>query len=473
MRAREIVFVVLVILIGLSIQSVVGFHPWKYFQVEGVRLGDKYREFAENKEQAVEPALPIRIENRYGDLWIRGWDQPRASVQLRKRVYLNDEIKAKAVADKIHIVIESKGGETVIRSNRDECGLSPNMVQTDLEITIPQALVVRTVGTHGDVKIEGLKTGGLDMRVSYGDLSLQNTTGETKVTNEHSDITVKGLQGGLTLENGYNDVSLIGVTGDVKAKNDHGDVHVEQIGGSVQLQADYGDVIIKSVAKDVVCTGDHSEVKVIDCPGNVDVQNSYEDLIVENVGGKVQVKGEHSPLSFKKIAGELKASTNYESVEGASFKGPVQIDAEHSSVELRDLSSDCAVRTSYEDVSILDFDGKIDLHNSRGSCELRARGAVSAPISIRADYGDVQLALPRGARFQLIAETLSGDVAISYPLVDVSRSEKNQLVHVTGSSSGGTANRGPMVEIRASYGDISVNARGGSDAEHDTGSSGE
>ncbi len=454
MKAREIVFVILVVLFGLSIQSFVGFNPSPYFHIDTDWDQDRYREYTETKEVAADAKLPILFENAYGDVTIRGWDEPRISILLRKRVCMREEEKARAEADRIHIVAEPKSGEMYLGSNRSKENRIGTNLQTDFEVTIPNSIFLKIVGEHGDFKIQNLKSAGVDLAIAYGDLDMKNIEGNTTIRNDHSEISLNGLAGNLLLDDTYDDLTLIRISGDAKVKNTHGDVDIENVGGGLDLIADYGDIVLKQVAKDVTVAGDHSSVQLNDCLGNATINNSYESIDVTKVSGKLNATGDHSPVTFKDIGDAVKIQTSYDEIDGARIKGPLTVQGDRASVNLKNLEAGCTVNTTNEDVTIVDFVGKIDITAPHGSCRLRASIPPSSPIAVHSDNGDIRIVLPPNSQFQFLAETVSAEIKCRYPSMNTYRTDENQRVRVTGSS-GGQA-RGPMVELRSTYGDITI-----------------
>ncbi|MEW6364001.1 MAG: DUF4097 family beta strand repeat-containing protein [Acidobacteriota bacterium] len=465
MRAREVVFVLFVIAVGLCIRAGTGlkedlkdFHGWQ------IHYSDKAHEYVETKEEAVDVKAPIRFDNSHGDATITGWDQPRVSIKLTKRVYLDDEKRAKEEAAKAHILLESRAGETVIGCDRGES--QSYRIETDFDITLPNSMVIKARNEHGDLSLHDLKPAALEVTANYGECMLKNVAGDVTIRADHGEPTIENLTGNLYVENTYGELQITQVSGDVKAKNTHEDTQVQKVGGGLELDSDYGDIVVREIVKDAVVRGDHSAVDLSGCEGNVTVVNSYEDVLVGKVAGKLEIHGDHSPVDFSGIGGAARVVTSYERINGQDLAGAVEIQAERAPVDLAGVAGGCTVRTSYEDVSIRDFTGRVDVSVPHSGCRLRTNTPPSAPIVVRADNGDIRLVLPPESQFQLLAESLTGEVNCRYPGMSTYRDEQKQLTRVTGSSGGGA--RGPMIELYCKYGDVTVAQTTESDEQAET-----
>lgn len=467
MKAREIVFVLLVIAIGLSIQGARG--SWRFgpFWSHEDRERDSYHEFAETKEVAADQTRSARVENIYGDVTVRGWSEPRISVTLRKRVYERHEEQAREVADKVHIVIRQNGEQTVVTSDRGQLSDRQERLRTDFEIVVPEPLLLAIQNEHGDIAIGNLRTTGAELRATHGDVALTNFTGDIKMTNEHTDTVVNDLTGSLAVENGYGDTKVARVSGDVVIKSLHGDASVQGVSGTLQVNNDYGEIRVKEVQKDVQLGGQRAEVVATDCSSNVTVNNTYESVRAENILGALSVRGEHSQVTFRRVGGEAKVETSYGDVEGSNVAGAVEIVGNHTSVDLRGIEGECKIKTSYDDVKVVDFTAGMDVNVQHGGCRLVPRVAPSAPIIVHTEYEDIHLSLPRGASFDLLAESLSGEIEVDYPLSTQNRSEQDQKVQLTGSTASGEGGKRPKIELRSSYGDVRVSQSGGGSSEDD------
>jgi len=73
-------------------------------------------------------------------------------------------------------------------------------------------------------------------------------------------------------------------------------------------------------------------------------------------------------------------------------------------------------------------------------------------LSATATYGDVQLQVPAGSRFELHAAADSGALDVTLPGLTTSESSEQRLIGRLGEG-------GALVQLRASHGDVRISQR--------------
>ena len=125
------------------------------------------------------------------------------------------------------------GGWTVI----DGCSV-------DFDITVGQGSAVRISDEHGDVTVTGIN-GSIVVSTSHGDVRLSRDGGTVSATTDNGDVKADRLSGGTVSASSDNgDVRLLFATapGNVSATSDNGDVHVgvPNVASGYRVQAETG-----------------------------------------------------------------------------------------------------------------------------------------------------------------------------------------------------------------------------------------
>jgi len=135
--------------------------------------------------------------------------------------------------------------------------------------------------------------------------------------------------------------------------------------------------------------------------------------------------------------------------------GAARVDADAGSghVTLSEISGDAKVDVGSGDVSLQNIGGGVRVDT--GSGDIKIESSLGRGVQWRLDTGsgDVLLLLPEDARFEISAETSSGEIEIDFPLTVTGKIRKRELRGAVGES--------PEAEIRieTSSGDIRIKKR--------------
>ncbi|MEU8661315.1 DUF4097 family beta strand repeat-containing protein [Actinoplanes philippinensis] len=160
--------------------------------------------------------------------------------------------------------------------------------RVDFVITAPPGVAVKGELRSGDVMLRG--TGPVDLKVTSGDVMVENGSGPVKVRATSGDLNVIGGTE-VSLEAHDGDLSVLDVTGPVTAKASSGDINLKLSGAaSVTASASSGDIDLMVPAGDyrvraVSGSGDHEVFGITDNP------TSDKILELRTGSGDVRVNG--------------------------------------------------------------------------------------------------------------------------------------------------------------------------------------
>jgi DUF4097 and DUF4098 domain-containing protein YvlB len=237
----------------------------------------------------------------------------------------------------------------------------------------------------------------------------------------------------------------------VEARGRSGDVTVSSISGTVDVSTDRGDVRLSEVTGNAKLSVAHSGlVRVVDSKGNVDLEGKGSDIQMENVGGEVTVNGSYSgTIEFKKLDKPLHFESPQTEMRVVKLPGSLTLD-------LGDLRANGVVgpmrfHSKSRDVHIEEFSDALDLELSdRGDIDLSTSKKPLGKIDVHTKNGNIDLALPENAAFDLRQTTNQGEAHNEYgPSVKLEISGRSaSLKSVDG--------KGPTVVATADRGSISI-----------------
>jgi hypothetical protein len=193
------------------------------------------------------------------------------------------------------------------------------------------------------------------------------------------------------------DFDIHDVDGAVAIASDSASVRLENIGGEARLELRSSDI-----------------VRAVNLKGSLDLKGRGGDIDLENIGGPVSINGYYSgmvqfhnlskTLHFvgpqteffaEKIPGQVRMPLN--DFTGSNLVGPVRL------------------TTRSRDVQLSDFTNSLEMNVDRGDIELRPGAMPLGKMDVHTRIsGDITLALPPAAKFDLTASTGMGEVDNSF-----------------------------------------------------------
>ncbi len=261
-------------------------------------------------------------------------------------------------------------------------------------------------------------------------------SGEQRVSSD-LDITVPR---GATVEahGRYGDFDINDITGSVEVDSDNAGVRVNNIGGSVRFDLRRSDV-----------------ARAVNVKGSVDIKGGRgQDIELENIEGQVTIGGSFSgDQQFRNLSKPLRFDNSQ--TELAVEKLPGQIRMALGQVNAENLMGPVRLKTRSRDVSITDFTQSLEIDVERGDIEIRPVRVPLSKIEVETRSGNIEMALPSGARFNLTAVAKRGDVENEYgePL-RVAGDRSGDKDH--GATLAGAVGSGPSLKLTTGRGTITV-----------------
>jgi hypothetical protein len=257
-------------------------------------------------------------------------------------------------------------------------------------------------------------------------------TGEQRVWTD-LDVTVpRGA--GLEVRGREGEFEISDLAGNLEVYSDNSGVRLRSLGGNVRLDLRRSDLI-----------------RAVDVKGFVEISSGRgSDLELENIGGPVTVNGSfYGSLQFRNLAQALRFQSESTDLRVEKLPGQLQTD-------LRELTGSQLVgpvrlSTRSRDVRLEDFTDSLELALDHGDITLRPARAPLARIDARTRRGQVELALPDGAKFQLRASTGQGQVSNDYGSALTTETEGRG-----GTLRSGTSAQGPEISVATERGSVTV-----------------
>lgn len=255
----------------------------------------------------------------------------------------------------------------------------------------------------------------------------------------NADLDLSVPQGASIEAHGrYGDFDIQGVNGNVNIDSDNAGVRLENLGGNVQINTRASDT-----------------VRAVNVKGSVELKGRGEDLELQNIGGPVNVTALYigdvhlsnlqQPVrwedslnsgSYEKLPGEIRITRG--EFSGNNIVGPIRM------------------RVPSSDVQLSNFTNSLDLTLFRGDIDLKP-GNDLPKIDVHTRSGDIDLALPPGAKFDLRATTNHGDASNEYG------DALHQQDAGHGATISGSTGAGPDIRLETGRGTVTIRKDNGNE----------
>jgi DUF4097 and DUF4098 domain-containing protein YvlB len=245
----------------------------------------------------------------------------------------------------------------------------------------------------------------------------------------------------------------------VEAHSSYGDYDLSELQGGVDLHGDRADVRLSKIGGNARIELERSDlVRAVDLTGNLDLEGKGSDVELENISGQVTINGSYSgSLEFKNVAKPLHYESPNTDLRVAALPGQINMDL--GELNASHLVGPVHLMTKSKDVKIEDFTESLELETERGDIDLTPGHLPLAKIEARSHTGEISLALPEKATFQLVASTDHGEAVNEFgPAI-----QKETDGH--SASLKGNVGQGPSIHLVTERGTVTVRKAGAQEPE--------
>ena len=247
----------------------------------------------------------------------------------------------------------------------------------------------------------------------------------------------------------------------IEASGRKGDFEVTDLNGDIDIVSDDAGVRIQNVVGNVhVDTRTGDIVRCTTVKGNVDIKGHGQDVELEKVSGPVEVNGRYSGVISLRELGKT-VHVDGMDTELTLEKLPGQVRLERGTLNVQSAEGPVVVNGKSTDVEVSGFNDSLIVQVDKGDIDLRPGKLPLAKMKIRTRSGNIDLAVPDAAKFDLVASTSHGDVQNEFgePLKQVSYGNN-------GSKLEGIVGPGPALSLSTDRGTITVRKASAEDAKN-------
>lgn len=299
--------------------------------------------------------------------------------------------------------------------------LAPVAAQAKIERVVEKSFTVQPGGTLT------VETQGGDVRILTSNEATVKVTAKQKIkasSESEADELLKKLT--LNIEQGPEGVSAL-----AKYEKPMGGFH---FGSWPPVQVDF--------------------IVTVPANYNVSLKTSGGDIKIADLNGKVHARTSGGDVSLGKITGEIDAGTSGGDVSLAEGGATVRLSTSGGNIRVDRAVGATDLDTSGGDIVIKSVENTLHASTSGGDVTAGIAGALKGECRLGTSGGRVRVTVDKGTAFDLDASTSGGDVDATGLTITI---EKRRALRskLAGKVNGG----GPLLKLRSSGGDISVQTR--------------
>ncbi len=320
-----------------------------------------------------------------------------------------------------------------------------------------------TVKVSGTRSIKSLDQNGADAANRDAGFELAGDSNEVIVRNNQD-----RLNGGRVRISAEMEI-MVPKGATIEAHGRLGDFDITDVNGSVTIDSDNAGVRLQNIGGDARIDLRRSDiVRAVNVKGIFDLKGHGQDVDLQNIEGQVTVNGAYSgEIQLHNLSKPVRF--NCQGIELSAEKLPGDVKMGLGDLTASNLVGPVHISGRSRDVTVSDFTNSLEIVIDRGDITLRPGLLPLARIDAQTRSGDITLALPAAAKFDLTASTSHGDVTNDFgsPIRTQSAGRGQELR--------GTVAGGPAVTLHTDRGPVTVQKGSGdekmvaprSEADHD------
>jgi DUF4097 and DUF4098 domain-containing protein YvlB len=467
-----------------------------------------------DKSFAVTPGGKLIISADMGPIHIVAGSSDKLEIHVLRKV----EGGEKAAADDLfsrHEVTFTQEGNTVSVTARNHnhdvwhWNSGRHNLEVSYEVTAPRQFNMDLTTAGGDISLEDLDgklgahttsgairagniTGGLDAKNAGGDIvvkavgqdaaaattsgtiEIKKTGGKVDASNAGGDIRISEAGSSITAHTTSGSITIGSASGAVEATDAGGDIHITDAAGKITARTTSGAITVGSAGGEVAATDAGGDIRIGVAGGNVSAETTSgliaigtakgDKVRAENQGGNVEIGHARGAVNAHTTSGSVSIEVAEGPVEAQDAGGDIRIDNAGKGAEIRTTSGSIRIRSAKGrirardaggNIEIFDASDAIDAETTSGKIDVSFLAAPKADSRLDVAGGDINVAAPSSAGFELDAQSQGGNVESELPVAFHGRTRDGRL---QGEINGG----GPRLFMHCTSGDIRMRRSTGS-----------
>jgi DUF4097 and DUF4098 domain-containing protein YvlB len=321
----------------------------------------------------------------------------------------------------------------------------------------PKNASLRIVSDRGDITVTTWDEPTIKVEVSkkvrakdQNDANKLDESTRPTINVEGSLVTLNANTSGGGSGAAESDLNVfVPVNGAVDISTRRGSITVQNRVGDVHLSTSHGDITTSDITGNVSADLRSGSITVEKVTGNVQINGQVNDTTISDVSGAVRLTGEYfGQMNLAKINGGVTFHTSRTDLERAKLDGDLAI--ESGDLHAKDVAGPFRLVTKSKDIHLDGITGDVKLENENGLVEVHADKLPLGTMNIANSNGDVKLAVPPKAQFEVDARAQNGEISTDFDGITVQTNGDNSQANGT------NGNGGAKLHISNEHGNVDI-----------------
>jgi len=396
--------------------------------------------------------MSITIEHSFGNIEVRPGTSNQISISGEKRVSGKDERITEEFLREMKLNIDESTSKVIIRTYYPD--------EKKYKKKVKNFSISYTIGIPSNVK--------LDIKNSFGNLDLDNLSGNFTITNSYGKVKALRLNGDTQLSNKFGSITSENITGEARINSQHGSIDIKNVAGNLSAQTSFGPIDVIDVKGNARIFNSHGKITVESIGGEAEFETSFSSITCSDIEGKTHIRNSHGKVNASNIRNNTFIKTSFNNLKAELISGDLIVENVHGTITTSDIKGDIKANNSFAPVNVSHIDGGVVVTNQHGNITVNDilydvspedmnnnKTIMKRNVNLKTDFGNIRLKLPETLSAAIKVSTSDGKISGDFPLnINLNELDLSKTSHPKFSSSVGDGK--DSIEIEVSRGSVYI-----------------
>jgi DUF4097 and DUF4098 domain-containing protein YvlB len=189
-----------------------------------------------------------------------------------------------------------------------------------LDFEVPEGVELNINNSSGNIAVEGSKGKTIDLKTKFGNLTLNNITGETNLRTSSGNIKANRITGNVTSKTDFGNGIFEDITGNLNVHSSSGHVTVFRLKGNGDVKTSFGNQKYSEITGELKTVASSGNIKIQHLEGNLVSNTSFGTQQFEDIKGDIRAEASSGNIKIEGSKGNLALSTSFGSIKGSNVQ---------------------------------------------------------------------------------------------------------------------------------------------------------
>ena len=264
-------------------------------------------------------------------------------------------------------------------------------------ILLPRVIKNVVVNSHGgDIEARGLDADIL-VENSIGDIDFIDIRGNVKLNNFSGNVFLKRIGGNVDTEIKNGNLTLLNLSGDLNLKESFSNIEVKNVNGISRINLNYGNFSGNTFKNSTFLKSHSCKVNIKKVEGNIDMQFKFGEVNIYDVKGNVSFVGKSDSLEMDKVNGKITGKSEFLKIRIFNVMKDIEITGKNSDFFVKNVSGTTFVENKFGSFQGVDCGRNVVIKNFGGDLKYGINKNLKS-VSLFAKNGNIYLSVDKGLK---------------------------------------------------------------------------